>query len=190
MLSILARSNRAPPDDAHDDDDGHELQQNANAHESLGRVRIAAAQHVEKSQHEDDRDGKNGERDEKIDETVHRVSISEEQGGAEGGANRHISARCTGKCEVVSCAAAAGRNNPARPGIASGRRACAAVRRECGAARSAAFARRPGLAPALARLAGARRAAERVVVALRCPPAGPLGSPDCPADRPACSPPC
>ena len=40
---------RPPPDHAHDDDDRNELQEDAGAHQLLGAVRVAAAEHVEKA---------------------------------------------------------------------------------------------------------------------------------------------
>ena len=68
-------SSGSPPDHAHDDDDGDELKQHAQAHEMLRPIGIAAAQHVEKAEKQDDGDSDNGYRHKQIDKTGHRDSM-------------------------------------------------------------------------------------------------------------------
>jgi hypothetical protein len=74
-MGNLLCSGGSPPDHAHDDDDGNELQQHAQAHEMLRPIGIAAAQHVEKAEKQDESDSHDGYRHEQIDKTGHRDSM-------------------------------------------------------------------------------------------------------------------
>jgi hypothetical protein len=55
--TAVTDSRGAPPDHEHDHQDGAELQQNSKAHQPLGGMRAAAAQHVEQTEQEHHRDG-------------------------------------------------------------------------------------------------------------------------------------
>src|SRR5688572_19979014 len=65
----------SPPDHPHDDDDGDQLQQHAQAHEMLRPTGIAAAQHIEETEKQHESDSDNRYRHKQIDKTGHRDSM-------------------------------------------------------------------------------------------------------------------
>ena len=78
LKSIVAESvktmmalNGPPPDDAHDDEDGDELQKHAHRMSCWERFALPPETMLKRPSKEDDRDGADGDRDEDIDGVVH-----------------------------------------------------------------------------------------------------------------------